>query len=54
MYENVDIFKEFQEINLLFDLVLLIRGGFGGGVGGFFDDQFYIIVGDIISKVSFS
>lgn len=52
MHENVDISKELQETNLLFDSVLLTRGGSGGGAGGSSDDQLYTIAGDIISKVS--
>lgn len=52
MHENVDISKELQETKLLFDSVLLTRGGSGGGAGGSSDDQLYTIAGDIISKVS--
>lgn len=51
MHENVDISKELQETNLLFDSVLLTRGGSGGGAGGSSDDQLYTIAGDIISKL---
>ena len=51
MHENVDISKELQETKLLFDSVLLTRGGSGGGAGGSTDDQLYTIAGDIISKV---
>lgn len=51
MHENVDISKELQETKLLFDSVLLTRGGSGGGSGGSTDDQLYTIAGDILSKV---
>lgn len=51
MHENVEISRELQEVQLLFDSVLLTQGGQAGS-GGSTDEALDDIASDILSKVS--
>jgi hypothetical protein len=51
MHDNVDISRELQDANQLFDSMLLTIGGGGGGGGSSTDDTLYDMASEMLKKV---